>query len=93
MFYNQIIATPASTLGEMSYATFFEMFKSCNSELEMLEEAQTRETDSKKMVTRAIIISKLNRAKENLTMHKHYEAYCESMDRRHYDAVYHRALV
>ncbi|MCW3120413.1 MAG: hypothetical protein JWM28_4495 [Chitinophagaceae bacterium] len=92
MLYKQIIATPAVTLREMSYETFVEMFNSCTSELEILEAAQSHEIRTSAYIQRAAIIAKLTIAKENLTLHRHYDAYCAAQDRRFYDSVYHTRL-
>lgn len=92
MLYKQIIATPINSVRDMSYEAFVEMFNSCTSELEVLEAAQSHDNTPATFFAREAIIQKLNRTKDNLTFHRHYEAYCAAQDRRYYDSVYHRRL-
>lgn len=92
MLYKQIIAMPAQSLREMSYAQFEDMFKSTTSEIEILEAAQDRERKKSEFVARQAALQKLYRTKDNLTYHRHYVTFCDAQDKKYYDSVYHRAL-
>lgn len=93
MYYKQILATPAASLRDMSYDRFVEMFKSTNEELELMESAQDRERDKFQFTKRAVTIKLLQMTKDNLTMHRHYQTYCDAQDKRYYDTMYHRSFI
>lgn len=104
MDFQTILAQPAAALREMSYEKFAELFTSVNEQIEALEEKEGNRrfldfafgiytvTTAADLLERMEKLSQLRIARQNLTMHRHYVAYCEAQDRKHWDSVYHRPL-
>ena len=104
MNYQTILSQPLVALRDMSLEQFTKLFNSVNEEIEKLEAARnTRryydiDTGKFTLMTGADQLKRLEKlstlriAKQNLTMHRHYAAYCEAHDNKHWDSVYHRPL-
>jgi hypothetical protein len=104
MNYQTILSQPAVALRDMSLEQFTTLFDSVNAEVEEQEAIHTASKWNfgtcmdealdlmQDRIERIDSLAKLRIAKQNLTMHRHYAAYCEAQDRKHWDAVYHRPL-